>query len=56
MMILADENIPFRTVRALRDMGHDVRDIRGTPEEGMTDTRLWELAQSEGRLLLQPSL
>jgi hypothetical protein len=25
-------------------LGYDVRDIRGTPEEGMEDDALWEMA------------
>jgi hypothetical protein len=33
-------------------MGHDVLDIRGTPNEGMRDTQLWMLAQGEERLLI----
>ena len=52
MNIFVDENIPLMTVRALRGMGHDVRDIRGTADEGMTDDALWELVQREGRLLI----
>lgn len=52
MKILVDENIPFRTVRTLREMGHDVHDTRGTPNEGMKDTHLWELAQNEDRVLI----
>jgi uncharacterized protein with PIN domain len=36
----------------LRELGHDVLDIRGTPREGMKDEQLWELAQKEGRLLI----
>jgi predicted nuclease of predicted toxin-antitoxin system len=52
MKIFVDENIPLMTVRVLREMGHDVRDIRGTVEMGMTDNALWEIAQQEGRLLI----
>lgn len=52
MKIFVDENIPLITVRVLREMGHDVRDIRGTTEEGMTDDALWEIVQEEGRLLI----
>ena len=33
-------------------MGHDVLDIRGTPDEGMLDDNLWQLAQREQRLLI----
>jgi predicted nuclease of predicted toxin-antitoxin system len=50
--VLVDENIPALTVRALREMGHDVRDVRGTAGEGMSDEELWGLAQRERRLLI----
>jgi Domain of unknown function (DUF5615) len=40
MKILVDEHIPLMTVRALRLMGHDVHDIRGTTDEGMQDDAL----------------
>ena len=40
MKTFVDENIPLMTVRALREMGHDVRDIRDTADEGMTDDAL----------------
>jgi predicted nuclease of predicted toxin-antitoxin system len=52
MKILVDENIPKSTVESLRGMGHDVRDVRGTPEQGADDATLWRQAQAEGRLLL----
>ena len=52
MKILVDEHIPLMTVRALRTMGHDVRDIRGTAHEGLPDDELWAMAQAEGRLLI----
>ncbi|MGH8059472.1 MAG: DUF5615 family PIN-like protein [Candidatus Entotheonellia bacterium] len=52
MKIFVDEHIPLMTVRALRLMGHDVRDIRGTPDEGMQDDALWEMVQREERLLI----
>ena len=48
MKIFMDENIPSMTVRALRAMEHDVRDIRGTADEGMTDGALWKLVEREG--------
>jgi predicted nuclease of predicted toxin-antitoxin system len=50
--ILTDENIPNLTLSALRQKGHDVRDIRGTEKEGISDSELWEIAQSENRLLI----
>ena len=40
------------TVLELQTMGHDVLDIRGTPQQGMLDDELWALAQSEQRLLV----
>ncbi len=52
MRIFADENIPAMTVRELRAMGHDVADIRGTPEQGAEDHDLWPMAQQAGRLLI----
>jgi len=52
MNIFADENIPTSTVRDLRQMGHDVRDLRGTSEQGMPDEALWKIAQQENRLLI----
>jgi predicted nuclease of predicted toxin-antitoxin system len=52
MKIFVDENIPMMTVRALRDDGHDVLDIRGTPDKGMEDGTLWNLVKSEERLLI----
>jgi predicted nuclease of predicted toxin-antitoxin system len=50
--IFVDEHIPLMTVQALRMMGHDVCDIRGTPDQGMQDDALWQMAQWEGRLLI----
>lgn len=52
MRVLVDENIPLITAQALRDLGHDVLDIRGTSDQGMTDKSLWELAQGQKRLLI----
>ena len=52
MRILVDENIPRISVEQLREMGHDVLDIRGTPEEGMSDELLWDKARQEKRLLI----
>ena len=52
MRILVDEHVPLMTVAALREAGHDVRDVRGTKGEGMEDASLWKLAQRESRLLI----
>jgi predicted nuclease of predicted toxin-antitoxin system len=52
MKIVVDENIPNITVEELRAMGHDVLDIRGTNRQGMFDSDLWALAQTEQRALV----
>lgn len=52
MKITVDEHIPLMTVRALQDLGHDIRDIHGTADEGMQDEELWEMVQREERLLI----
>ena len=52
MKIFVDENIPFITVKELRSKGFDVKDIRGTPSEGIPDEELWEIVQKEERLLI----
>jgi len=52
MKILVDENIPKITVMALREMGHDVRDIRGTTLEGIKDDGIRGLIQKENRMLI----
>ena len=52
MKILVDENIPLMTVAELRSMGHDVRDIRRTRLEGLDDAELWNMANTERRILV----
>ena len=52
MKILVDENIPLMTVKTLREMGHDVLDIRGTKNEGITNSNLWKLTQKEHCLFI----
>jgi predicted nuclease of predicted toxin-antitoxin system len=52
MRVLVDENIPRMTVDALRALGHDVKDIRGTPAQGLPDSELWRLASAESSLLI----
>lgn len=52
MRILVYENIPRITVERLREMGHDVMDIRGTPRQGLPDPDLWAVAMTERRLLI----
>jgi len=52
MKICVDENIPLVTVTELRNLGHDVLDIRGTANQGISDDLLWGLVQNEGRVLV----
>ncbi|MCS6830040.1 MAG: DUF5615 family PIN-like protein [Armatimonadota bacterium] len=52
MRIIVDENIPRRTVSDLRARGHEVIDVRGSPEEGIDDDALWQKAQQNHALLI----
>jgi predicted nuclease of predicted toxin-antitoxin system len=52
MRIVVDENIPRMTVEALRALGHDVRDVRGTAWQGIPDEELWQMALDDARLLV----
>ncbi|RPI34746.1 MAG: hypothetical protein EHM54_09210 [Nitrospiraceae bacterium] len=52
MKIFIDENIPAMTVRELQNIGHDVKDIRGTENEGMTDEGIWEMVRKDKSLLI----
>jgi predicted nuclease of predicted toxin-antitoxin system len=52
MKILVDENIPRMTVDHLTELGHDVRDIRGTIGQGVPDPDLWVAVMSERRMLV----
>jgi predicted nuclease of predicted toxin-antitoxin system len=52
MKILVDENIPRMTVDALRDLGHDVKDLRGTSSQGLLDSDLWRAAMADQRMLV----
>jgi len=56
MKILVDENIPRITVTTLCELGHEVKDIRQTKLEGISDEALWELCQKEERLLITTDL
>lgn len=40
------------TIQALRASGHDVKDIRGTLDEGIEDEAIWEMVIKEKRLLI----
>lgn len=51
MKILVDENTPLICAELPRKMGHEIADVRRTLEEGLSDEKLWDQAQQEGRLL-----
>lgn len=40
------------TVEALRALGHDVKDVRGTAQQAFPDSALWQVAVEEERLLI----
>ena len=52
MKVLVDENIPLMTAAWLRDLRHDVKDMRGSTDKGLGDTDLWALALRESRMLI----
>jgi len=52
MNILVDENIPLMSVEQMCQMGHDVLDIRGTSDEGISDELLWNRTCQEKGLLI----
>ncbi|MBU1194547.1 MAG: DUF5615 family PIN-like protein [Proteobacteria bacterium] len=52
MKIFVDENIPLATVKELVLQGHDVVDIRGTDDQGITDEKLWQKTQELRCLLI----
>jgi predicted nuclease of predicted toxin-antitoxin system len=52
MKLCVDENIPRNTVVELQNLGHDVLDIRGTANQGISDDIFWARIQQENRLLI----
>jgi predicted nuclease of predicted toxin-antitoxin system len=50
--IFVDENIPRITVHTLLEMGFEVIDIRGTPDEGIHDDLLWNKVRKNKCLLI----
>ena len=56
MKIKLDENLPAALSRELANLGHDVQTV---PQEGLagrSDSRVWEVAQSEGRFVITQDL
>jgi predicted nuclease of predicted toxin-antitoxin system len=52
MRILLDENLPFRLVRVLRDLGHDVEHVYTKKLGGEADPSVRHLAAIEDRFLI----
>jgi len=56
MRIKLDENLPFRLVDILNQMGHETDTV---PQEGLSgqdDTRVWKAAQANGSFLITQDL
>lgn len=56
MKIKLDENLPFRLVRILDQLGHETDTVAQEALTGQDDTRLWEAAQRTGRFLITQDL
>ena len=52
MRILTDENVAASTIAMLRDLGHDVVDVREAGAAGAPDEDVCVLARSQGRLIV----
>jgi predicted nuclease of predicted toxin-antitoxin system len=56
MKIKLDENLPFRLVNILADLGHETDTV---PEEGLAghgDSEIWEAVQNEGYFFITQDL
>ncbi len=51
MKLLADENIPVKSIEMLRENGMDVKSI-GIDHLSISDKEVIEIAQNEGRLII----
>jgi predicted nuclease of predicted toxin-antitoxin system len=56
MKIKLDENIPHHVAVLLRGLGHDVHATRDEGLSGSEDTKIWDSAQKESRLLVTQDL
>jgi predicted nuclease of predicted toxin-antitoxin system len=52
MLFLTDANVFVPMVAGLRQIGHDVFDVKEKHLENLSDQELFELAQKEGRILV----
>jgi predicted nuclease of predicted toxin-antitoxin system len=49
MLFFLDENFPKRAVSFLNEKGHETLDLRGTPEEGLSDSLTFDIAPLQGK-------
>lgn len=56
MKIKLDENISFRLVQILSDLGHDVDTVIQEQLTGSIDEKVWTASQSAGRFLITQDL
>lgn len=56
MKIKLDENLPFRLVAPLKDLGHDARTVHEERLIGHHGREIWEAAQKESRFLITQDL
>jgi len=52
MNFFLDENFPKSAAKYLVSIGHQVEDIRATNKEGISDKKIFEMAQSEKAIFL----
>ncbi len=52
MKFFLDENFPKSSENILKELGHEIVDIRGTSEEGMSDLNIFKLAQEKEAVFL----
>jgi len=52
MLFFLDENFPKKVVPFLNEKGHETLDIRGTPQEGLSDNLIFTIAQEKGAVFL----
>ena len=55
MKIKLDENLPFRLVTLLKDLGHNAHTVHEERPIGHDDREIWETAQKERQLGTPPS-
>jgi predicted nuclease of predicted toxin-antitoxin system len=56
MKIKLDENLPFRLVGILSELGHEIDNIPQEGLKGCNDEQVWEATQRSGRFLITQDL